>query len=56
MNGKPIFNTYIAKQLIKMGNIVVDLQPDKANKDKVIIYFKVNKKFENDLKSLSHNL
>ena len=52
---KPIFNSFIAKQLIKMGNKVIDLQPDKKNKNGVVIYFEVTDKFEKDLDLLSHN-
>ena len=55
MKSKPIFNSFIAKQLIRMGNKVVDLQPDKKNENGVILFFEVTSKFNEDLKSLSHN-
>lgn len=56
MANKPIFNSYIAKQLIKSGNRVVDIQPDKYNSNSIIFYFEVTDKFKNDLSILSHNI
>ena len=55
METKPIFNGYTAKQLVKRGNRIVDLQPDKKMRDATVFYFEVTEKFINDLKELSHN-
>lgn len=55
METKPIFNGYTAKQLVRKGNKIVDLQPDKNRKGATIFYFEVTEKFINDLKELSHN-
>lgn len=55
MANKAIFNSYIAKQLIKSGNRVVDIQPDKCNSNSIIFYFEITDKFKNDLSNLSHN-
>lgn len=55
MQSKPIFNSYIAKQLIRMGNRVVDIQPDKKNENGIILFFEINEKFNNDLTLLSHD-
>lgn len=55
MEVKPIFNGYIAKQLVKKGNRIVDLQPDKKRQDATVFYFEVTDKFTSDLMELSHN-
>jgi len=55
METKPIFNGYTAKQLVRKGNKIVDLQPDKNRRGATIFYFEVTEKFINDLKELSHN-
>lgn len=54
MESKPIFNSYIAKQLVKMGHAIIDLQPDKKNKNATIFYFNATENFYKDLNKLSH--
>ena len=34
MNTKCIFTPFVARNLLKMGNPIVDIKPDKNNKDK----------------------
>lgn len=53
MNGKAIFNSYIAKQLLLLGNEIVDLQPDKMRNNGIIFYFKITEKLIKDIQSLS---
>ena len=55
MNTKPIFNSYIAKQLVKSGNKIIDIQPDKNKDGSVFFIFETSEKFWNDLKKISHN-
>ena len=55
MDGKAIFNSYTAKQLLKLGNIIVDLQPDKKREGATIFYFSKTNKLLEDLENLSHN-
>jgi hypothetical protein len=50
---KPIFNSFLAKQLLKKGNKIVDLQKNKELKNATIFYFEVNDKFTQDLKELT---
>lgn len=53
MKTKPIFNSYIAKLLLKNGNNIVDIQPDKKRTNATIFYFEETQKFINDLSELS---
>ena len=50
---KPIFNSYIAKQLLHLGNKIVDLQPDRNREGAVIFYFELNDKLLKDLSSIT---
>lgn len=52
---KPIFNSYIAKQLLKLGNKIVDLGPDKNNNLSVIFYFEKTEKLLEDLEFITNN-
>lgn len=49
MKVKPIFNSYIAKQLVKSGNKIIDLQPDKNRINAIIFYFEETEKLISDL-------
>lgn len=44
MANKPIFNSFVAKQLLKRGNPIVDLGPDRKNHLAVIFYFEETEK------------
>jgi len=46
---KSIFNPYIARNLLKLGNQIIDIKPDKQCVDKTIFIFEQTEKFENDL-------
>lgn len=39
METKPIFNGFIAKQLLIRGHKIVDLQPDRKRRGSTIFYF-----------------
>lgn len=54
METKPIFNSYIAKQLLNKGNHIVDIQPDKMRRNAVVFYFEITDKLREDLKKISH--
>lgn len=47
---QPIFKIYIAQQLIKLGNPVVDIARDKYNVEKTIFFFDKTDKFYKDWK------
>lgn len=53
MKSKPIFNSYMAKLLLKRGNVIVDLQPDRNRVNATIFYFEETEKFKDDLSELS---
>lgn len=50
---KEIFTPYVARRLLRMGNPVYDIKPDKLNKDKTIFVFEVTEKFKIDMASAS---
>lgn len=50
---KSIFNPRTARALIKMGNVVIDIKPDKTNRDKTIFVFRNDEKFRKDLSAYS---
>lgn len=53
MKLKPIFNSFLAKQLLNKGNAIVDLQKNKTVKNATVFYFEDTEKFKNDLKELT---
>lgn len=44
-----IYNSYLAKQLLNVGNPIIDLARDLKNKDRVIFVFEKTAKFKEDL-------
>lgn len=46
---KEIFTPYVARRLLKMGNPIVDIKPDKNNRDKTIFVFRITEKFVKDM-------
>ena len=50
---KPIFNSFLAKQLLHRGNPIADLQKNHKVKNAVVFYFEETEKFINDLKELT---
>ena len=49
---QPIFKIYIAQQLLKMGNPIVDIARDKHNSEKTVFFFNKTEKFFKDWKYL----
>ena len=50
---RPIFNSYLAKQLLKEGNKIIDLAPDKNKVNGIIFYFEETDKLLSDLEVLT---
>ena len=50
---KPVFNGFLAKQLLHRGNVIVDLQKKHKLKNATVFYFEETEKFINDLKKLT---
>ena len=48
---KEIFTPYVARRLLRMGNPIYDIKPQKENRDKTIFVFEITEKFENDIVS-----
>ena len=46
---KCIFTPFVARNLLKMGNPIVDIKPDKNNKDKTIFVFEDTNKLKEDM-------
>lgn len=49
---KTIFKSYLARQLLKLGNPIVDIKPDKEREGRTIFIFEITEKFLNDLSTL----
>jgi hypothetical protein len=54
MEFKSIFSANVARRLLKFGNHLVDIKPDKNNPEKTIFIFKKTEKFINDLAGLKN--
>nr|DAK25438.1 MAG TPA: hypothetical protein [Caudoviricetes sp.] len=50
---KPIFNSFLAKQLLHCGNPIVDLQKNHKLKNATVFFFEETEKFIQDLKNLT---
>lgn len=46
---KEIFTPYVARRLLRMGNPIVDIKPDKTNRDKTIFVFEITEQFNKDI-------
>lgn len=53
MNTKLIFNSFLAKQLIKRGHKIIDLRKDYKKENTVIYVFEETEDFIKDLKELT---
>ena len=51
---KSIFTAGVARHLLKLGNPIYDIKPDKRNKDKTIFIFEETEKFVNDMASVKN--
>lgn len=49
---KSIFTAGVARYLLKLGNPIYDIKPDKKNKNKTIFVFEETEKFINDMASV----
>lgn len=52
---KEIFTPYVARRLLRMGNPIVDIKPDKNNRDKTIFIFEITNKFNADIAEASRH-
>lgn len=52
---KEIFTPYVARRLLKMGNPIYDIKPQKENRDKTIFVFEITEKFKEDMSSASRH-
>lgn len=52
MKTKPIFNSYLAKQLLKKGNQIVDLKKNYEVANATVFFFEDNEKLNNDINEL----
>ena len=55
MNTKCIFTPFVAKKKKKMGNPIIDIKPDKNNKDKTIFVFENTEKLKKDMVSATQH-
>lgn len=52
MKYKSIFTPGVARYLLKLGNPIYDIKPDKNNNDKTIFVFEETEKFKDDMASV----
>ena len=52
IEAKLIFKSYLARQLLKLGNPIMDIKPDKLKEGRTIFIFEVTEKFTQDLSTL----
>ena len=52
-NTKAIFSARTARQLLKMGNTIIDIKPNKENREKTVFIFRFDDKFKEDLLTLA---
>ena len=52
---KCIFTPYVARRLLKMGNVIVDIKPRKEDRDKTIFVFEDTEKLKKDMVSATQH-
>lgn len=52
-NAIPIFNSFLAKQLLLRGHRIVDLQKNKTVKNATIFYFEDTEKLRKDMEDIN---
>lgn len=52
VDSKIVFRAFIARNLLKMGNKIIDIKADKNNKERTIFVFENTEKFRADLATI----
>lgn len=52
-NTKAIFSARTARQLLRLGNTIIDIKPNRENKEKTVFIFRFDDKFKEDLLTLA---
>jgi hypothetical protein len=55
MTYKSIFTPGVARYLLRLGNPIYDIKPDKKNNDKTIFVFEETEKFQKDIASVGRH-
>lgn len=55
MTHKSIFTAGVARYLLRLGNPIYDIKPDKKNRDKTIFIFEETDKFKQDMASVERH-
>ena len=55
MTYKSIFTAGVARYLLKLGNQIYDIKPDKKNINKTIFIFEETEKFKHDMASVERH-
>jgi hypothetical protein len=55
MTYKSIFTAGVARHLLRLGNPIYDIKPDKKNDDKTIFVFEETEKFKKDMASVERH-
>ena len=55
MDTKSVFTPYVARNLLHMGNPILDIKPMKENRDKTIFVFENTEKLQKDMASATQH-
>ena len=56
LNSRIVFRSYIARRLLKMGNHVIDIKPDRNNNLRTLFVFENTEKFKRDFASVLNEI
>lgn len=56
LNSKIVFRAYIARRLLKMGNSVIDIKPDRNNAMRTLFVFENTDKFKKDFATVLNDI
>lgn len=56
LDSKIVFRAYIARRLLKMGNTIVDIKPDRNNALRTLFVFENTQKFKDDFATVLNDI
>ena len=56
LDSKIVFRAYIARRLLKMGNTIVDIKPDRNNALRTLFVFENTQKFRDDFATVLNDI
>lgn len=56
LDSKIVFRAYIARRLLKMGNTIIDIKPDRNNALRTLFVFENTQKFRDDFATVLNDI